>query len=384
MSRQLNVALFSNHFVVQQGVGIARYAHQLHQALHSIQSDIKLTAVSSWKPHKVHNLPHLQERLDLRLLPWGKRLTGLSWVFFKRPFLENGLDTHVDIVHPLSVFYPVPTRKPLVVTVHDIMPITHPEFFPKVTTALYCHFMKIGLNYIVDHAAAIICVSQATADELELFAKQDLGSRVHVIREGVNPLFLGKPDMSCLREIASFQAVKAPFVLTVGGLTLRKNIGRVIEAMERLKDVIPHHLVLVGLAWWRTDKILRQCRESKISDRIHYLGYVSDNQLHALYSIAKAFVYVSLFEGFGLPVVEALASGCPVVTSNISSLPEVAGDAALLVDPYDVNAIAEGIHAACSDAGLAEGLVKRGRARARTFTWERCAEQVAGVYQSIA
>lgn len=384
MGRPINVALFSNHFVCPNGEGIARYAHSLHDALKRNHSNINLTAVSTWSPDNVDDLPHLKERLDLRFLPWGKRLTGLSWVLFNRPFLESGLETRIDIVHPLSVFYPVPTRKPLVVTVHDIMPITHPEFFPKMTTTLYVRFMKRGLDYMLDHASAIICVSQTTADELESYAKQNLGNRLHVIWEGVDPIFLEKPDMSCLHQIETFPIMEIPFVLSVGGVVERKNIGRLVQAMERLKDDIPHHLVLVGGAWRGTDTILRQCRESIIADRIHYLGYVSDNQLHALYNIAKAFVFVSLFEGFGLPVVEALASGCPVVTSNISSLPEIAGDAALLVDPYNVSAIAEAIREICTDENLATLLSERGRLRGKAFCWNKCAEQVSDIYRQVA
>ncbi len=383
MNRKLSVALFSNHFVAQHGEGIARYSHRLYDALQYVQPDIDLKAVSSWRPHGVHDLPSLQKRLNLRFLPWGKRATGLSWAFFKRPFLERGLYGPVDIVHSLSVFYPTPTRKPLVATVHDIMPITHPEFFPKSITNFYSHFMRIGLNYILDRAAAIICVSQTTASELEGYARRNLGNRLHVIWEGVAPIFLGSPDMNCLQAILPFKTEETPFVLCVGGVIGRKNVGRLIQAMEKLKDEIPHHLVFAGGVWWGADEILRQVRESPISDRIHYLGYVSDNQLHALYQMAKVFVFVSLFEGFGLPVVEALASGCPVVTSNISSLPEIAGDAALCVDPYSVKDIAEAIREVCMDDALAGRLRERGRRRGKAFCWNECARRVVDIYRRV-
>lgn len=382
MSHPLKVAMFSNHFVAQKGEGIARYANQLHDAMKSVHSDIALTPVSSWRPQNVQNLTRLRDRLDIQFLPWGKHFTGLSWTFLKRPYLESGLNKSIDIVHPLSAFYPVPTRKPLVVTVHDIMPITHPEFFPKMGTG--AHFMKAGLNYFLKRADAIICVSQSTANAVELYAKRSLGNRVHVIWEGADPAFLSKPDMSCLHDIEVLPNTQIPFVLSVGGIVERKNIERLIQALESLKDEIPHHLVLVGGSWKGTEKILRRCRESVITDRIHYLGYVSNEQLHALYCLAKVFVYASLFEGFGLPVVEAMATGCPVVTSNISSLPEVVGDAALLVDPYKISSIAGAIGEICTNEGLAKQLSERGRLRERLFRWDTCAGKVADIYRRVA
>ena len=229
----------------------------------------------------------------------------------------------------------------------------------------------------------MICVSQATADEVEAHLGGTVADRLHVVGEGVTRRARSNPE-GPQAEVADGLPVGTPFLLAAGGASPRKNLGRLLSSFEGLADRIPHHLVLVGGSGWGHCDLAARIEASSFTDRIHRLGYVTDDQLDALYGAAAAFVHVSLFEGFGLPLLEAMEARCPVVTSSVSSLPEVAGDAAVLVDPHDVEAISEGILAVVSSADLSAELVEKGELRVSEFTWEACARQVADIYRGIA
>jgi glycosyltransferase involved in cell wall biosynthesis len=180
-------------------------------------------------------------------------------------------------------------------------------------------------------------------------------------------------------------SLPAAFVLTVGTIEPRKNLARLLLAVKDLRskpDTANVRLVHAGPYGWLAADVVASVKQLGLEDAVHFLGYVASEDLPVLYSLARVMVYPSLFEGFGLPVVEAMACGCPVVTSSVSSLPEVAGDAALLVDPTSVEEIAKGIWRVWTDAGLREIMRARGLARARQYSWKRAAELTAGVYEA--
>lgn len=142
--------------------------------------------------------------------------------------------------------------------------------------------------------------------------------------------------------------------------------------------------MLVGGDGWGMNEVYRQLDDSNLRESVHFSGYVTDEQLRALYTVASVYVHPSLYEGFGLTVLEAMASGCPVVTSNVYSLPEVAGNAALLVDPLDSAGLADAIESICTDIGLADELVTKGYTQARLFQWHECAAEVANIYKGLS
>lgn len=375
----MHIAYFSNQFSDAQGHGLARYAHQLFFSLCATSPGLQVTPVSAWSSQNADGIRHLQKAFGLKLLPWGRRWTPLAWAFFDRPPIEQWLKNPVDVVHAVSLGYPVATQKPYVVTVHDIGPLTHPSFFSKTGSWI----MKQSLKQALEKAAAIICVSKSTADELASYVSQNLADRMHVIHEGVAPHFFEMINPECLASLTNLPASGVPFIMATGKISPRKNVVRIIQALSKVSDIIPHHLVLVGGSGWGMDKVLKEINNPAITRRIHQVGYVSDEQLRTLYALASLYVHPSLYEGFGLTVLEAMASGCPVVTSNVYSLPEVAGEAALLVDPYKVDEIAEAILSVCQNYSLAQALIKKGQARAKEFTWDRCAEKVADVYKGV-
>jgi glycosyltransferase involved in cell wall biosynthesis len=179
----------------------------------------------------------------------------------------------------------------------------------------------------------------------------------------------------------------APFVLAVGTLQPRKNYVRLIQAFAAISNLQPLtsnlHLVIAGGKGWRYDAIFAEVEKLGLRDRVLFPGFVADADLPALYSAARVLAYPSIYEGFGLPMLEAMACGTPVVTSTASCMPEVAGDAALLVPPTDVDALAAALDRALTDEALRADLIAKGRARARQFSWAKSARQLLGIYHAV-
>ncbi len=376
----MKIAYFSNQFATRSGHGIARYARHLFDSMNQLETGHKIQPVAAWSDREPGDLENLQSSTGLKLIPWGRRWTPLAWTYLGWPKIERWIK-NIDVVHAVSLGYPVATNRSFVVTVHDIGPLTHPEYF----SAAPPWIMQKALRQAIRQAKTFICVSQATATELIDYVKKNYGTnvtdRVEVILEGVEERFFENPNSKCLESLA---LPDAPFLMTAGAMSPRKNIGGVIKALGKLKDKIPHHLVAVGGSGWDTDEITDPVKESGIQDRIHFLGYVSDEQLFALYHRAAMYLHPSLFEGFGLTVLEAMAAGCPVITSNVFSLPEVAGDAALLVDPVNVSKIAEAIESLATDDRLSESLQSKGKDRAKKFQWSDAARKVVATYEKAA
>lgn len=372
------VAFFSNQFATGQGHGISRYAHELFQALMTV-GGYDLTPVAAWSSRSREDLAQLRARTGLRLTGLGRRLTPLAWNFFDWPPLEARLPGTVDLVHALSLGYPIATRKPYVVTVHDLGHLTHPEYFGGERSWV----MQRALRQAERRADVLICVSGFTASEVIDYLGPAIEPRLRVIHEGVSSSFFEPPDMSQLVGL-DLPPLDVPFILSAGKISPRKNIHGVLEAMASLTDDIPHHLVLVGGAGWDTEAVFDTLKNPVLRDRVHLLGYVTDAQLRALYARASLYVHPSLYEGFGLTVLEAMASGTPVITANRTSLPEVAGEAALLIDPRDTKRLAEAMGHLCQDSELAVRLSRKGIERARCFDWRDCARKVGAVYDEVS
>jgi glycosyltransferase involved in cell wall biosynthesis len=299
------------------------------------------------------------------------------------PFAFSRVLAHarLDVVHEQTMA-PFLFGAPIVVTVHDLYHEHYPQDYPAgalARTRLYAHLT-------LHRAAAIVTDSE--------FSKQDIvrcygipPHKVTVAHLAADPLFRPIHDARRLAAVRARYGTGERFMLFVGALKPTKNLRTVIEAYVRLRraDATRHRLVLVGgrTAWLKED-IFAAARASGYGDEIVFTGYVPDDDLVALYNAADIFVSPSLFEGFGLPPLEAMACGTPVVTSNTTSLPEVVGDAALMVDPLDAEALANAMSAVLADDALRAQLSRQGLERAATFSWEATARTVLGVYRSIA
>jgi glycosyltransferase involved in cell wall biosynthesis len=263
------------------------------------------------------------------------------------------------------------TRCPTAVVVHDLVPFVDRANAKSSAARIEQATIRPALR----RAAALLCVSGATRDDLvRLFPRT--AAKVTTIPEAADEAFAAPV------AVPGHPSVDAPYVLAVGTLEPRKNLERLIDAWSRLSeaDRRGHVLAIVGPTGWDAAPILAAARDQGA----RLLGRVSEDELRALYAGASVFAYPSLYEGFGLPVLEAMAAGAPVLTSSVSSLPEVAGGAALLVDPRDPDAIADGLRRLLGDGALTAELRARGRARAAEFSWERTARETLALLRSIA
>jgi glycosyltransferase involved in cell wall biosynthesis len=382
-SRPLNISYFCNQFATRNGTGVTRYSRELFQAISSLGTECHLIPTCTWSDMPQPVLQDFAWDNQLYILPLGRRLTPALWSGLNWPPLETFF-SRLDLVHCVFMGYPVSTRLPYVATVHDIGPLTHPQFFPARNTSI----MRQALQRTAKSAAKIVCVSQATAAETANYCATsfgiDVSERLVTIGEGVDRRFFQPVAAEVLGTIPHFPSPSVPYLLTAGKISPRKNIKRVVEAFEAISNDVPHHLVIVGGDGWDSEITTSLLRKMRSAARIHFLGYVSEEQLIALYQSADVYIHPSLFEGFGLTILEAMAAGCPVITSNCSSLPEVAGEAAVLVDPHSVEQIAEAALRVLSDADLRARLVGLGAERANTFDWRDIAAKMVGVYREIA
>ncbi len=266
-------------------------------------------------------------------------------------------------------------KTPSVLTVHDLSFLRHPEWF-RWERAAYYRFAAVRSARL---ARRVIADSQSTAQDLQELAGIN-ADRIDVVPLGVDPAFA--PAEEAAQEAARKKYnLPEQFFLYVGTLEPRKNLPRLIAAWDRIAEDTGVRLVLAGREGWKVAGLHAAIHAARHAARIHLPGFIAPEDLAPLLSAARAFVWPSLYEGFGLPVLEAMACGAPVLASNTSSLPEVAGDAALLVDPEDVNAIAAALKTLAANEDQRAQLRKRGLVRAAKFTWSRTAQLTLASYR---
>jgi glycosyltransferase involved in cell wall biosynthesis len=290
-------------------------------------------------------------------------IQGHLWEQFMLPYYCKGkLLFSPANTGPLSVAKQV-------VTIHDIISIDMPEVFSPERRAFY----RFLLPRLVQRVHTVITVSAFTRERLIEWAKIP-PSHVHAIHSGVDQLFSPQQAGSIERLRNALQIPSPYYILGLGLIGPHKNLPRLFAAWERVQRELPDEVWLVVAGGEEKSSVFKYTGIQKLPPRVHLTGRVADEFLPTLYSGALAFVFPSLYEGFGLPPLEAMACGTPVLTSNVTAMPEVVGDAGLLVDPYDVEAIAHGIRRLVEDTALREELRKKGLERAKQFTWERTAE----------
>ena len=290
----------------------------------------------------------------------------------------------VDIFHGMDhVGIPfVGSTGKCVVTVHDVIPLILPRTF----TPRHRAIVRMALAHVRRKADLIIVPSHTVERDVveRLGVRED---RVAVVSHGCEPRFQPARDGTAHRDVAARYGLPPRYVLAVGTLEPRKNLTTLLRAFARLRDTAagnsPPGLVLAGARGWLDDPIYQTVRSLRLEDDVCFPGFIDDDDLPAVYRGAELVVFPSLYEGFGLPLLEAMACGVPVVTSNTSAMPEVAGGAALLVDPLDVDEMAVTIARVLRDEPLRERLRREGIARARQFTWETAARRTLDAYASL-
>jgi glycosyltransferase involved in cell wall biosynthesis len=268
-----------------------------------------------------------------------------------------------------------------VVTIHDVIPLVLPWAFPLRHRLV----LATALARIRKQAEVVIAPSMAAAEDVRHFLRVER-DRIHVIPMGCEPRF--HPVADPIRAAALRRRYDLPerYILFVGTLEPRKNIQTLLRAFAQVTAEMPQDdltLVMAGGKGWGGEDYRATVESLKLHDRVRFAGFVADDHLPELYRGALLFVYPSLYEGFGLPVLEAMACGTPVVTSNRASLPEVAGDATLLVDPTRPEGLAGAMAAILTDSALSQELRTKGLARAQTFTWDAVAQQTIAIYRAV-
>jgi len=297
-----------------------------------------------------------------------KRLT----VGLNRLAREHG----ADLMHVTYVAPPV-ADCPVVVTVHDVSFRRFPRFFSPRERLLFATLFPWTLR----RAAGVITVSQHARSEILHFYPY-LKDRVYVTFEAADPAFR-LVRQNEVEEALGRLGVRSPYVLAVGNLQPRKNLVRLVQAFAQADVASRTQLVVVGQAQWQASAVVKTIEDLGLRRVVRLTGYVSVENLVALYNGAALFCYPSLYEGFGLPVLEAMACGAPVVSSNATSMPEVAADAALLVNPLDVSEMAGAIRAVLDDPARAETLRARGLARAEQLGWDQTADATLACYRRV-
>lgn len=287
----------------------------------------------------------------------------------------------LDVFWGPSNFLPAFKKCKYVATIHDLSYYVHPERCPALRRK-YWYYMTEKTVKVADR---IITISEnSKADIIKFFPSTE--GKIEVIHNATHhrfrPLLISREN-SLLKSHESKLNGK-PYLLYIGTLEPGKNVGRLISAFEKIADGFPdHQLVLGGDKGWLYSDVMLQIQNSPFNNRIHYLGHVTDEEVVHLYNFCEAFCFPSLYEGFGLPPLEAMSCGAPVLTSNNSSIPEVVGDAALQVNPLSVDEIAEGINLLLSDTELRTEFKNRGLERAKKFSWDKAAKQTLNVFESV-
>lgn len=354
--------------------GIGRYAYELLGALWSVAQDQDIVPVGNRALADRDIPPRPTGSSTVR----GPRFPSrAAWTFGLLPFWLPGAG--MDLFHGTSYYAPFVRDVPTVVTFHDMTVLARPDLHPAARVLR----ARAVLRRVAERAAAIITLSEST--KLDVTRCLEVApERIHVVPGAAASCFRPSADPTGGREVlARYRLGGGGFLLAVGTLEPRKNLIRVIEAVGRLRrSGHPVRLVVAGRRGWNYRPIMQRVNCLGLSDAISFIGFVPDDDLACLMRAAAGLVYPSLCEGFGLPVIEAMASGLPVVTSATGALREVAGGAALLVDPTEVDSIAAGMLAVLDEGGGRQ-LRDAGLRRARQFTWHRTARATLSVYQGV-
>lgn len=362
--------------------GITRYTRSLYREIESM-SDLTVSYYTRKGLLKgMPTEPDSQRWMSAISSVWRlpdpvvSSIRALLWFKFEYGLRKQVRKSNFSVCHETGFVPPAVRNIPIVYTLCDLSLIRFPEFHPRERVQFFNFFFKHRLSY-ADH---IITISKHVREEiLTEFGLDE--SQVTAIPLAADACFYPR----CPEEIASLLKYRNwpdAYLLFVGSLEPRKNLPFLIKTLKILKHRIP--LIVAGWEGWGDKEWMNEIKKSGLRDQVILAGYLDDESIARLYSGARALVYPSLYEGFGLPVLEAMTCGCPVICSNRSSLPEVAGDGAIFVSPCHTGELAEAIDRIVSDDALRDDLIQKGFARSSLFSWEQSAKDTIEVFQKVA
>lgn len=361
----------------RQAAGIGRYTRELLRALSTRDDDTNFRLYYCSGGRLEGHLPKLGSRFRTRSIPVSDRITNAIWHRGRVPLPVQTIIGSFDLFHAPDFTAPPTCGKPVVLTIHDLAFLTVPECaYPSLRD-----YLQEAVPRAARRATHIIAVSHNTRrDVIDLLRAPE--ERVTTVYEAVGQNFA---PMEASQTTAAVRrlGIHEPYILSTGTLEPRKNYERLLEAFSLTRSRgLTESLVIAGGKGWLYEPIFEAIRHLHLEQHVHCVR-PTDEELVALYSAAQCFVYPSLYEGFGIPPLEALACGAPVICSNRSSLPEVVGDAALLVDPTDIEELSAALERLLGDTALRAELRARGLRRAQSFSWDRAARETLEVYQQV-
>lgn len=315
------------------------------------------------------------------------KIVNIIPLSLKEQFSFNKIikDDKLDLIHIPSFSIPMDINLKTVVTIHDLIHLKFKKEFSKIIPLYYNLIVKRGLK----KSNAIITDSDNSKNDILKWINLP-EEKIRKIHLGISNSFHLEEDNNKVIYIKNKFGIKKNFILYHGSKKPHKNVESLLQSFAILKEKldIPYKLVITGIQNSRYKEtnftnIIKKITELKLDNYIVYTGYINENDLCLLYNAASLFVYPSLYEGFGLPPLEAMACGCPVVTSNMGSLPEVCGDAVYYIDPYSIQNIMEGMYKVLTDEKLRKFLTNRGLERAKMFSWEKCARETLKVFEEV-
>ncbi len=368
----------------KEKTGIATFASNLLKAINKLAADNsydiftlndrELEAAGK-EGFKIHSFPGLFHRLPVEF-------SWICWYLWQ----YTGFNLQLGAIKPdvyLSLDFSLPGYRkcPRVCMVYDLTPLLLEGAYPARFKARY----KMQVDHAVKHADIVVTISEAARKDILAYFTVD-PEKIKVIYPGFDEsTFTPEKDPENDSGVLHGHGINYPYILYLGALENKKNIPRLIEAFEKVKkDVdIPHRLVLGGKRSWNDVEIFKKIDGSPVRNDISYIGYVPYRDLPVLLRNADVFVFPSLSEGFGIPPLEAMACGVPVITSDSSSLPEVVADAGLLVDPHDVDMMAGAVSRVLSDRELRLDMINRGLQRAKLFSWQKAAQDMLDILAKV-
>ncbi|MGC8739292.1 MAG: glycosyltransferase family 4 protein [Candidatus Hydrogenedens sp.] len=360
------IHILLNGFQIGNLSGTGRYTEELVKNLINLPEELHIFLPLS------KSLSISSNKLTVQSLPSNKYIMRFFQSFLLKKYFN---EFQPDIVHyPATYGYKL-GNVPHITTVHDLAFLENPNWFP----IHYQWFYKRTVEETIKFSQRIITDSFFSKKEIQ--KHYDINKdKIDVIYLGVSDFFKPQPQQK-IDEIKNKYKLPEKYILFAGTLEPRKNIPSLIRAWSNIAHKIHHDLVIIGRTGWKTRSIEEIINKSEHRERIHRLGYILDEDFPVIISGADIFMYISFYEGFGLPPLEAMSCGTPVIASNCGTFPEILGDKALLVDPHDIQHIAESIHYLCEDNTKRQDMSQNGMIYVKNFTWEKTAQQTLETYK---
>lgn len=361
------------HTVTGMSQGTRTYTLNITKNLLKIDKSNEYVLYFTKKNEELQNFFH-QSNVTFRDIFPRERITRILLGFPLRLMADD-----IDIFHCQYMGPPL-TNTPYIVMLHDVIHEYHPEFYPKAL----CLMMRMFYPFSARRASRILTVSEHSKNDIMKYYKIP-AHKIVVTYDGVSEDFSPIHDKRMIQNALRKYNINSEYILYVGRLEPRKNIPRLIQAFHALKTDtdLKQKLVITGMKYFQSEKLAEAVNDLGLQDEVIFTGRVDDIDLPLLYNGASLFVYPSIAEGFGIPPLEAMSCGVPVISSDASSLPEVIGDAGILINPYNISDISEAMYQVLTDRNLQQKMGRKGVAQAKKFSWEDSAKKTLRVYEEV-